>query len=212
MSEEKRPRTSILAIASMVMGIMTVTFGPVTGIPAIILAVVTLFLISKAKGRLSGREYAIAGLVLAAVIIPIRYRAAEVYQKRLTPVCLNNIQRVSLSILLYTTDYDDKYPPKSKWCDLIDAHEARSEYPMRPGYYQCPNAREQRCGYAYSDRMPTSFSWQADDQKTTLMIFDAKADWNTVGGAEIAAKRHQGGLNVAFADGHATWYKEIPGR
>ena len=97
MSEEKRPRTSILAIASMVMGIMTVTFGPVTGIPAIILAVVTLFLISKAKGRLSGREYAKAGLVLAAVIIPIRYRAAEVYQKRLTPVCLNNIQRVSLS-------------------------------------------------------------------------------------------------------------------
>jgi hypothetical protein len=59
-AENARPRTSLLAFASLVLGLL---FG-VGSLPAIILAVIAFRAISRSNGTLAGKHLALAGLIL----------------------------------------------------------------------------------------------------------------------------------------------------
>ena len=58
-----RVATSRMAVASMVLGLLSVVCCCVTGIPAIILGTIALIQISRSNGRLKGTGYAVTGLV-----------------------------------------------------------------------------------------------------------------------------------------------------
>ncbi len=188
MSDDKRPRTSLLAIASMVLGIMTVTFGPITGIFAILIGVIALVQIARNKRLLGGWEYAVTGLILCALIIPVRWHVNNVLQERRQSTCISNAKQLGYAVAVYTQDYDWRYPPKATWCDAIRV------YLKGVGVYQCPSAPQQRCGYAWNRDMPDI------PESNMSMLFDAVGDWNTVGGPEIAVKRHPKGMIYVFGD------------
>lgn len=63
----KQPKTSGLAIASLVLGILF--FVPLAPLVAIVFAIFALITISKSKGELKGEGMAIAGLVLGGLMI-----------------------------------------------------------------------------------------------------------------------------------------------
>ena len=60
-------KTSGMAIAALVLGILSIFTCALTAIPAIILGIVSLVKIEKSGGSLTGRGFAIAGIVVPIV-------------------------------------------------------------------------------------------------------------------------------------------------
>ena len=64
-------KTSGMAIAALILGILSIfTFG-LTAIPAIILGIISLVIIEKSGGRITGRGFAIGGIVVPVVAVPV---------------------------------------------------------------------------------------------------------------------------------------------
>lgn len=106
-------KTSGLAIAALVLGILSFfTFG-ITAIPALILGIISLVKIEKSGGRITGRGFAIAGIVvpvlgfipLMAILLPALSRPREQAKRA---VCLSNLKQLSLAWIMYADENDDR--------------------------------------------------------------------------------------------------------
>ena len=64
-----KPKTSRLAIASFVLGILSLPLLLLAAIPAIILGIVSLIKIKKSAGQLKGKGLAIAGIAIPVVLL-----------------------------------------------------------------------------------------------------------------------------------------------
>ncbi|MCK4794792.1 MAG: DUF4190 domain-containing protein, partial [Desulfobacteraceae bacterium] len=106
-------KTSGLAIAALVLGILSIFTLGLTAIPAIILGIISLVTIEKSGGRITGRGFAIAGIVtpvlgflpLMAILLPALARAREQAKRA---VCLNNLKQLSLAWVMYADENDDR--------------------------------------------------------------------------------------------------------
>lgn len=105
----ERPRTSGLAIASLVLAL----FGGLV-LPALIsmiLGIIALIQIAKSNGKLTGRGFAIAGIAISGLIVlivyPVFVRARETARKY---SCQNNMKELGTAISMYIGDYDDMLP------------------------------------------------------------------------------------------------------
>jgi prepilin-type processing-associated H-X9-DG protein len=203
------PKTSGLAIASLVCAILSVFTCMVSAIPAIILGIIGLVKIGNSKGRLKGTGMAIAGIVTPAVAIPIiallmgilMPALARTRQLAFRMVCGTNMSGLSKAMMIYADDYDDKYPTPDKWCDLL------IEYcEVDPISFHCKGAEEGPCNYALNENVvELGISTQPD----IVLLFETYPGWNQVGGPEIlTTDNHQGdGCNVSFVDGHVEFVK-----
>ena len=204
-------KTSGMAIASLALGVLGLL--GITALAGLILGIVAISRINASGGRVKGKGLAIAGICVsscmlllsamalpAAILFPVFARARESARKA---GCQSNLVQVSKALKMYATDYDDIFPIAANWCDALQPHtEKLAAQEPSLDVWKCPSALNQRCGYAYNSRLssvPVS-SIQAFAEKATL--FDAKGEWNTSGGAELAEARHLGSLNVAYVDGH----------
>jgi prepilin-type processing-associated H-X9-DG protein len=127
------PRTSRLAIASFIMGLVSLVIcvlWPILALPAIICGIIALVKISGSGGILRGKGYAITGIILpAAMIILIPFIAMLL--AILTPalnktkhiaqrvVCGTNLEGLGTAMMVYANDYDGQLPTADQWCDLL---------------------------------------------------------------------------------------------
>ena len=116
-------RTSGMAIASLVLGILGLCTG-VLGIPGLILGIIALKQIGRSRGEVGGQVLAILGVVtssvallMLAVVTVILLQAAmlsrtysRLREKARTTQCLSNVKQISLGLITYTDDYDQRYP------------------------------------------------------------------------------------------------------
>ena len=65
--EDRFPKTSGLAIAAFVLGLISIVFF-LTGIVAIILGIISIVAIEKSGGRLTGRVFAILGVIIPVIV------------------------------------------------------------------------------------------------------------------------------------------------
>lgn len=213
-------KTSTLAIWSFVLGILALFTFFVTTLPAIICGIIGLIKISKSNGRLKGTGFAIAGItipsigvilvpilaIILAIMMPALGRTRQLAQ-RIT--CSTNLSGLGKSMLVYTNDYDGKYPTAGKWCDLlIEKSDAA------PEQFLCPSntTLDAQSSYAFNIYLAGRISEVHPD---TVMLFEtSNSGENPVGGPEIlSTQRHQGdGCNIVFADGHVKFVKteELP--
>lgn len=111
-------KTSGLAITALVLGILSIFTCALTAIPAIILGIVSLVKIEKSGGRLTGRGFAIVGIVVPAVVVPmiallmgiLMPALARTRQIAFRMVCGTNLSGIGKAMLIYSNDYDDKLP------------------------------------------------------------------------------------------------------
>jgi hypothetical protein len=208
------PKTSGLAIASLVLGIMSIFTCLLTAIPAIVLGIVGLVKINNSAGRLKGTGMAIAGIATPVVALPVvallmgilMPALARVRQQAFRITCATNLSGLSKAMMLYANDYDDKYPTPEKWCDLL------IEYcEVDPITFRCKGAQEGPSNYAFNENIA---KLGASTQGDIVLLFETHPGWNQVGGPEIlTTDNHQGeGCNVAFVDMHVEFVRagDIP--
>ena len=208
------PKTCGLAIAAFVMGILSLFCSLFMAIPAIICGIIALVKIGKSNGQLKGNGFAIAGIVvpavlslvvvplLLAILMPALSKVKVVAQRT---VCATNLKGLSMAMHVYANDYDDQYPTQDQWCDLLI-----QEADVSPVSFHCPEMPEGIFGYAINKNLYKLESGQGNPQM--VAIFEADLGRNGVGGMEDVALRHDQhqrvGCNVAFADGHIEFITE----
>ena len=195
-------KTSGLAIAALVLGILSFfTFG-ITAIPAIILGIISLVRIEKSGGRMTGRGFAIAGIVVSVLAllmwVPVVLKMRQIAFRM---VCATNMTVLGMAMLVYSNDYDDKLPTASKWCDLLVEHTDVTEKGLR-----CPGAPEGACNYAMNKNIEELGAHPPPDM---VVLFETHPGWNQSGGPEIlTTDNHEGeGCNVLFFDSHVQFVR-----
>lgn len=200
------PRTSGMAIASLVLGVMGMC--GITALIGLILGIVSLRKINRSKGALTGQGLAIAGIALSAFMllfsIPLMAgltlpALARAKAKAQSVQCMNNVRQLCLATVIYANDHDGRLPDASQWCDLLQ------KTLSSPRALLCPLGNESgRCYYAFNAQMSGAELNRIGSPAFTVLFVEAEPGWNQSGGPELlsATSRHGNQVVVGFADGH----------
>lgn len=202
------PKTCGLAIASLVMGILSLFCSFFMAIPAIICGIIALVKISKSNGQLKGSGLAIAGIavpaVLSLVVIPLMLAIlmpalSKVKVQAQRVVCATQLKTISIGMVSYMDEYDGQYPAPDQWCDLLIENED-----IIPKGFCCPLDPEGSFSYAVNENLYTIVPGMVD-RSQFVFLFEGNLGRNGVGGPEDLVLRHEEGCNIAFADGHVEY-------
>ncbi len=120
--------------------------------------------------------------------------------------CQSNLKQISLAILQYEQDYDEKMPPAREWAEVIQPY-ARTRQ-----IFRCPNVSNPKgFGYAYNSRLSRKgFEVLGKIETSQMVMLYETTDlrWSAYGLGEKPAFRHLGGANYAFLDGHIKWFEK----
>jgi prepilin-type processing-associated H-X9-DG protein len=214
-SEPPPPKTSGMAVASLVLGILAL-FTCVTSLPGLILGIIALVQISRNPGRLRGQGMALAGTIisglavllvpiLAAILFPVFARARDA---AIQTSCLNNVKQLSMAVQMYKTDWDNSYPLAENWNEAIGEYVrpsvAQKSSSKLSGVWVCPAAKSKEPAYALNEMLAGVSEKDVNFPAETVGIYESLPGRNQVGGATLlpSPPRHHGGNSIGFADGH----------
>lgn len=140
---------------------------------------------------------ALASLV-TVVALPVF--AAQGQSQRQVPPCLSRKKQAMIGLLLYCSDWDDRYPRAKHWMD------AEMPYTKNEQVFKCP---EMKSGYgtAFVSSLDKANSVKIADPAMTPVIFDSTTKNRNAFGKLLALlpkiPRHIEGNSIAYSDGHA---------
>ena len=138
--------------------------------------------------------------VLAAFLYPVFASSREPSTRR---SCLSNVKQMSLALMMYAQDYDDRMP-RAKWMEQT--------YPYVKNWqvYACPvvireDAKE--FGYGFERTLVGKHTTEVRSPDEQPMVFDSSLLYkNAVSRIQdglMRPPRHGAWDNVSFLDGHA---------
>jgi prepilin-type processing-associated H-X9-DG protein len=213
-------KTSALAVASLVLGILSFCTFFMTAPLAIILGIVGLFKIEKSQGKLKGRGIAIAGIALPGIALPVIALLMAILMPALAQarfaaqqvVCMSNLKQLGVSTTMYAENNKGQYPTADKWCDLLEPYYKDNNKVLicpatknkKLGCAIDPNAKNQ-CSYAINPNAKRDCRFPA----TTILLFESNPGWDQSGGPELLTTQNHGdkGCNVLFCDGHVEFVR-----
>jgi prepilin-type N-terminal cleavage/methylation domain-containing protein/prepilin-type processing-associated H-X9-DG protein len=157
--------------------------------------------------------------ILAAILFPVFARARE---KARQSSCASNLKQITLGLLMYAQDYDERFPIEFfGWGDITPTwREVTVPYIKNTQVYQCPSESAWTWTYGMD---PNWTVWNGGYYGETLKLakFERPAetllvgenrdnDWpvnipgSTYGAIQL---RHNEGANCSFVDGHVKWMK-----
>jgi len=204
------PKTSGMAIASLVLGCCGLPSCGLTALPGLILGILSLNKINKSEGRLSGKGLGIAGicvsglfLIMLPIYLGISFPAFSKARSTAHSIrCVNNLRHLGLATRLYADSNNDTLPLSANWCDAILAGVGS------PGAFQCPRAsKEKRSAYGFNQMLNGRKLGEVNP--TTVLLFEIDGGWNVGGGPSsmISRWRHHSTYSVCFVDGSA---RQVP--
>jgi len=204
-----RPKTSGLAIASLVCGIV----GPCTlglcSIIGVILGIVGIVKIGGSAAALRGRGLAIAGIVvsglgililpflvamLLAILLPAISGARDhAYQASST----NNVRQLCQVALQYAASHGEKLPPADTWPEVLQ----QAGFP--PDRMNDPADEKGNRGYAMNSALAGGTLF-APDSARTVLFFECRPGSPPSGGPELLPDkpRHARRYVIGFLDSH----------
>lgn len=200
------PKTSGLAISSLVLGILGLLTCGITAVVGLILGIIAMVKIKNSRGALGGDGFALAGIIVSAIfvlLIPIFLAMllpalAEAKQEAQKINCISNVKQLALAEHMYADKNQHHYLAATNWCDVLLKSDA-----SLTNVFHCPaDATDGRCSYAFNAQLAGADAGTADPN--TVMIFESNGGWNASGGKELllAKPRHGHQIAVGFADGH----------
>jgi prepilin-type processing-associated H-X9-DG protein len=180
----------------------------------------TLFLSSQRK-RI---EQIIQALLLLVVVVFITLFLLFLIAKRNTNVCVENLRRIGQAIAMYREEHDGGYPLESTWRNALFPQTLQGCPSAAPvaDYPGLDKKVGKITGYGYNFAL-TQRLRQADIPypHTTICVCDSAQGFpilillnpytythNVPRKIEMGWKRHSGGGNYLFCDGHVTWLTE----
>jgi prepilin-type processing-associated H-X9-DG protein len=201
-------RTSGLAIASLILGILGFcTFG-LAGIAGLILGIVGLIAISKSAGQLKGGGLAIAGIIVSAISLITLFivllmailmpALAQARHQARTAVSLNNVKQLCLATLLYCDDNEQRFPPCDNWPDVLKS------YYHEPKLLTSPHVPHAVRSYAMNAKLNGRRISDISERGQTVLFFEARSGSAPDGGRELLPDEPRGprGYIIGFVDGH----------
>jgi len=168
--------------------------------------------------------------ILAAILFPVFAKARE---KARQSSCLSNVKQLCTGIMMYSQDYDGRYPftywggpPPPPWVgSWVYWYQLIMPYVKNSQIFYCPSfstAASPDASYGmpwwYASTTDSSISGMSYGVAGTVMI--AETTWGVLDGPSFFASyqsapvntgrlrdQHNDGLNLGFADGHAKWQK-----
>ncbi len=143
--------------------------------------------------------------IIAAILFPVFQSAKDSAKKS---SCLSNIKQISLGILMYLQDYDEKMPHKNQYQELVHP------YLKNDKIYRCPKVKRSSGGqgYALESRLIGKSLYQIKELGKRPMFWDSlNLEKNATDPGIGFATRHNGFGNIGFLDGHARAYSETEG-
>ncbi len=164
--------------------------------------------------------------ILAAILFPVFARARE---KARAITCLSNMKQQGMAFEMYTSDYDEMYPPTFEWKTKLDPYMKNREL------FKCPSRRELPWfyGHGYNGglmdsetstgsavagfQMRSRAQIQSPSHKILTVEWDRcvsgppNGDRAVHRGGSLHAwavcRIHNDGSNVLFGDAHVKWLK-----
>jgi len=128
-------------------------------------------------------------IVLAAILLPVPgglpHRSAG------RAMCASNLLSIGAALAMYAVDHEDLCPPSPTWAVALRPRLRSS------GQFVCPKAPKLPLGYIYGAHVPLRPLHEFTHPEAVL------AFWEGDPGVRTFAFRHNGVLNVGYADGHA---------
>ena len=199
------PKTSGLAIASLVLGIVgpcTVGLGSIIGI---ILGIVGLVKIGKSAGAKGGRGLAIAGIavsglgililpVLAAILLPAVFGALDLAN---AAASVSNVKQLCTAADVYANSHGQQLPPADSWPQVLQ------EQMGLPAAVMADPADRQG-GLAYAMNAGLGGTIQHPGPSRTVLFFECRPGAPPAGGPDLLPDkpRHAGRYVIGFLDGH----------
>lgn len=144
-TQTPKPRTSKLAIASFIIGMLFLqncTLWPILALPAIICGIVALCKIHNSKGTLKGKYFAIVGFMPLFIIVVVfihekiwRPQTIRIGQMGGRVVCSTYLKGLGNALAIYADEHKDLLPPADQWCDLLI-----QECDLHPTSFRCPQS------------------------------------------------------------------------
>ena len=202
-------KTSGLAIASLILGILGFcTFG-IAGIVGFILGIVGLIAISKSAGRLKGQGLAITGTVVSAVSLITLFIAllmailmpalAGARHTAKVVVSLNNAKQLCLAFIMYCGDNNGQFPPADNWPQALVPYLGGSK-----DIFTSPFDPHAGRAYAMNARLNGKKLSEIPNLARTVLLFEARFGSVPAGGQELLPTKPRGigGYVIGFVDGH----------
>ena len=206
-------RTSGLAIAALVLAILSPLTCFISAIFSIIFGIVALVKISQSKGQLKGTGLAVTGIALPVVLLPfvmllmgILFPAlARTRQLALRTHCAANLKQIAFMMQMYANENDDKFPTADRWCYLLIEHAGANRATF---HCKASAAPANTCSYAMNKNIENFDTGNAPHDM--VAFFETRPGWNQTGGPELlTTNNHQGeGCNVLFIDGSVRFIKK----
>lgn len=206
------PKTSGMAIASLVLGCCGVVSCGLTALPGLVLGILSLSRINKSQGRIAGKGVGIAGicvsglfLIMLPIYIAIAIPAFSKAKSRALEIrCMNNLKQLGLATLLYANANNGELPLSTNWCDAVQVNLGS----QKNSPFQCPRApKGQRSSYGFNQMLNGRKLGELNP--ATVLLFETDEGWNVSGGpgSMISRSRHHSTFGVCFADGSA---RQVP--
>lgn len=196
-------KTSGLAIAALVLGILGFCTAGLTGLIGLILGIIALVQIGDKRHQLQGSGLAIAGITVSAVALPTMILAAIVFpvfararSKARETVCMNNVRQQVVAIQMYMQDHQNAFPSENMW----------QEVSFSPDCLVCPAyGRAHGNAYGYNANLVgksiTSLSAAPSEYIVTA---DSSNSSHLITSTSDIDFRHFDKAVTGYADGHVT--------
>jgi prepilin-type processing-associated H-X9-DG protein len=116
MPEELQPRLSWIAVVACILGLSSLVFSVVTGLPAVLAGVWAVRAVNSSDGRLRGRTIALVGLIASAgsTLLTVIGAAALVMlllqDKSQRIECTNGLRQIGQAINTYRDSHEERFP------------------------------------------------------------------------------------------------------
>jgi hypothetical protein len=211
-------KTSGLAIASLILGILGFFTCGLTGIVGLILGIIGFCAIKQRAEELKGLGLAIAGIVVSAIsfiVVPFIAIMMVILMPALTNVrtqarmmaSASNARQICLAMMMYCDENDGNFPPSDNWPDALAPYFNNNRALLTSTFN--PEA-----GRAYAMNAQLD-GWKVRDIRQphrTVLIFEARFGGPPAGGRELLPESPRGrrGYIIGFLDGHVECIR--PGR
>jgi len=198
------PKTSGMAIASLILGICGFVSCGITSIVGLILGIVGFSAIKKSAGQLKGEGLAIAGIVVSSVsivLIPLLMALlmpalSRVRNQAKTIAAVSNAKQLSVVFALYCDDNDGRLPPSDEWLELMGPYIGNNKAILSSPFD--PDAGR---AWAMNPHLRTT---NIPEASKLVLFFECRFGSPPAGGSELLPEKPRGrrGYVFAFADYH----------